>query len=75
MSVVPIACALTAPLNLSDAVFGDGLVLSTQRDGRLVLHEVSDAGRIHLIGTFDDPAAAWRAVDAFDIASGDALAA
>jgi hypothetical protein len=84
MSVIPIAHALSASrragdpgdaLDLRGAVFGDGLVLSIEPSGRLVLYEVSDAGRAHRIGTFDDPAAAWRAVDAIDTAPERAVAA
>jgi poly(3-hydroxybutyrate) depolymerase len=84
MSVVPIAYAMSASchaaapvdaLDLSGALFGDDLVLSTQPGGRLVLHQVSDDGKAHYLGTFEDIMAVWRAVDAIDTAPREATAA
>jgi hypothetical protein len=56
-------------------VFGDGLVLSTRPDRRLVLHQVSDDGRPHRVGVFDDVNDVWLAVDAIDTAPERAVAA
>jgi hypothetical protein len=84
MSVVPISPAPTptrhtgAPIDMLDlegTVFGHDLVLSKQRDGRYVLHQISYGGRAHRVGTFEDVASVWEAIDAIDTAPGRVIAA
>jgi hypothetical protein len=53
-------------IDFSSSVLGADLVLTERADRRLVLHTF-DGHRARLLGTFDDAAAAWRAIDALDI--------
>jgi hypothetical protein len=84
MSLMPIASALPSPrhpgvrldlLDMAVAVFGHDLILSTNPDGRLVLHRVSGDGRASRVGTFEDVTSVWEAVDAIDTTAPDAAAA
>jgi hypothetical protein len=52
-------------LDLRGAILSPGLALSQDSDGRLVLHTLT-GGRASKLGTFDDAAAAWRALDDLD---------
>jgi hypothetical protein len=52
-------------LDLRGAIISPGLALSEDSNGRLVLHTLT-GGRASKLGTFDDAADAWRALDAVD---------
>jgi hypothetical protein len=53
------------------SVIGDGLALSRDAGGRLVLHEIAGA-QSRRLGSYASAADAWRAIDAIDL--GDELA-
>ena len=55
-------------------VVGDGLALSHDADGRLVLHELVGA-RSRRLGSYASAADAWRAIDAIDLGDDLSLAA
>jgi hypothetical protein len=55
------------PLDLRSAVVGPDLVLSEDDHQRIVLHTV-DSSRSQLLGSFDDVAEAWRALDQLECA-------
>ena len=55
-------------------VVGDGLVLSHDADGRLVLDELA-GGRSRRLGSYASAADAWRAIDAIDLGDDLSLAA
>jgi hypothetical protein len=61
-------------LDLRGAIISPGLALSQDSDGRLVLHTLT-GGRASKLGTFDDAADAWRALDQLDAADELDLAA
>jgi hypothetical protein len=52
-------------LDLRGAIIGPGLALSEDSNGRLVLHTLT-GGRASKLGTFDNAADAWRALDELD---------
>jgi hypothetical protein len=54
-------------LNLRDAVFGDGLILTEDESNRYVLHTL-EAGQSRLLGVFTSPADALSALDAYELA-------
>ena len=56
------------------SVLGDGLVLSHDADGRLVLHELAGV-RSRRLGSYASAADAWRAIDAIDLGDDLSLAA
>ena len=56
------------------SVLGDGLVLSHDADGRLVLDELA-GGRSRRLGSYARAADAWRAIDAIDLGDDLSLAA
>ena len=56
------------------SVLGDGLALSHDADGRLVLHELAGV-RSRRLGSYASAADAWRAIDAIDLGDGLSLAA
>jgi hypothetical protein len=53
---------------ISEAAVGEDLVLSSDSDGRLVLHQLSEDGGVRLLGAFDDAVDAWAVIDALDLA-------
>ena len=55
-------------------VVGDGLALSHDADGRLVLHELACV-RSRRLGSYASAADAWRAIDAIDLGDDLSLAA
>jgi hypothetical protein len=55
-------------------VVGDGLALSHDADGRLVLHELAGV-RSRRLGSYASAADAWRAIDAIDLGDDLSLAA
>lgn len=55
----------TPTIDFRSSVLGAGLVLTEREDHKLVLHTF-DGQRTRLLGTFDDAAAAWRAIDELD---------
>jgi hypothetical protein len=52
-------------LDLRGAILSPGLALSEDSDRRLVLHTLT-GGRASKLGTFDNAADAWRALDELD---------
>ena len=56
------------------SVVGDGLALSHDADGRLVLDELA-GGRSRRLGSYASAADAWRAIDAIDLGDDLSLAA
>ena len=56
------------------SVLGDGLVLSHDADGRLVLDELA-GGRSRRLGSYASAADAWRAIDAIDLGDDLSVAA
>ncbi len=56
------------------SVIGDGLALSHDPDGRLVLHELAGS-QSQRLGSYASAADAWRAIDAIDLGDDLALAA
>jgi hypothetical protein len=56
------------------SVLGDGLALSHDMDGRLVLHEFV-GGQSRRLGSYASAADAWRAIDAIDLGDDLSLSA
>ncbi len=56
------------------SVVGDGLGLSHDMHGRLVLHELV-GGQSRRLGSYASAADAWRAIDAIDLGDDLSLAA
>jgi hypothetical protein len=61
-------------LDLRGAILSPGLALSEDSDRRLVLHTLT-GGRASKLGTFDNAADAWRALDELDAVDALDLAA
>jgi hypothetical protein len=55
-------------IDLRDAVIGDGIVLTHTSAGSTLLYSVA-GDRVEYMGAFDNPGAAWAALDAFDEAA------
>jgi hypothetical protein len=53
-------------LDLRRAVLSPGLMLTRDTERRLVVHTVG-AGHMERLGTFEDAAAAWRALDELEL--------
>jgi hypothetical protein len=53
-------------IDFSSSLLGADLVLTERADRKLVLYTF-DGQRARLLGTFDDAASAWRAIDQLDI--------
>ena len=62
-------------LDIRDAVFGDGVILTQDDQHRLVLHAVGRGGRIQLLGSFTCPAEALNRLDELGLDAEPAVAA
>ena len=59
---------LVEPQTESDTVIGPGLALTQTPEGRIRLYTMTD-DHADCVGTFDDAASAWAALDALDEAA------
>jgi hypothetical protein len=77
MSVVPITREFGRALAVADRsrpVVGSDLILTHTREGEIALYALRD-GAMSAVGTFENPADAWRALDELDAPEQVSLAA
>jgi hypothetical protein len=77
MSVVPITRELGRALAVEDRnrpVVGSDLILANTRDGEIALYALQDGG-MSAVGTFENVADAWQALDELDAPEQVSLAA